>query len=338
MIMSGFERSEEGFKLESVEQLKSVTEEQVEMFLKPIAIPIQSVLVKLFEKVTKIDVAKLNRPEKPRTQRSDVTAAEAVRSVQGGVLCQGILLCEDVNELVQEREMVIDVSEILEFKETRSVHEIFHNEFTCKETMQTFVNHLDKNLSERSASLGVNIWGVSLDRDGSQMGPPISKLENYFSSVHYQRIPVATVDIRPNEIQLKPEVIAALQHVEKSLKKFNYEPKDHFKDFFTIYGTHINHGAIEFGGMLVSVAYCEGFKEEDRRRITNAVMEASEAALLLDINRKVRLGQPSKGYEILGKTTGINIEDLKKITLVVKKIGGLQKSEEKDDWETGVER
>ena len=233
---------------------------------------------------------------------------------------------------------MIDVSETLEFKETRSVHEIFHNEFTCKETMQTFVNHLDKNLSERSASLGVNIWGVSLDKHGSnyEKGPPVGELENYLSSVHYQRIPVATLEIRPNQIHLKPEVIAALQHVEKSLKKCNYEPKDHFKDFFTIYGTHINHGVIEFGGTLVSGAYCEGFKEEDRRRITNAVIEVSEAALLLDINRKVRPGQPFNGYEILGKTTGLNIEDLKNITVVVKKIGGSQKVEEKDDWKQGL--
>ena len=153
------QKIEKGFKLESVEQLKSVTEEQVEVFLKPIQAPIQSVLVQVFEKVTTIDVAKLNISEKPRTRRSDITAAEAVRSVQGGVLCQGIFFSENVDHLVQEHEMVIDVSEKLEFKETRSVHEIFHNEFTCKETMQTFVNHLDKYLSERSASIGVNIWG-----------------------------------------------------------------------------------------------------------------------------------------------------------------------------------
>ena len=94
----------EGFKLENVEQLKSVTEEQIEVFLKPIAIPIQSVLVKLFDKVTEIDMGKLSMPEKPRSQRSDVTAVEAVRSVQGGVLFQGILFSEDVSELIQKRE------------------------------------------------------------------------------------------------------------------------------------------------------------------------------------------------------------------------------------------
>ena len=149
----------EGFKLETVEQLRLITEEQVEVFLKPISTPIKSVLIRVFEKVTKIDIAKLNIPEKPKAQKLDVTAAEVVRSVQGGILCQGIFQSESIDQLVQERDMVIDVNENLEFKETRSVHEIFHNEFTYKETMQTFVNHLDKYLSERSASLGVNIWG-----------------------------------------------------------------------------------------------------------------------------------------------------------------------------------
>ena len=327
------QKIKEGFKLESVEQLKSVTEQQVEVFLKPIAIPIQSVLVKLFEKVTEIDMGKLNLPEKTRGQRSDITAVEAVRSVQGGVLCQGILFAEDVSELVQEREIVIDVSEKLEFKETRSVHEIFRNEFTCKETMQTFVNHLDKNLSERSASIGVNIWGVSLDTEGSnsKKGSIMSELQNYLSCVHYQRIPIATVAIRPNEIHLKPEVTAALQHVEKSLQKFDYEPNAHFKDFFKIYGSHINQGTIEFGGTLVSVAYCEGFKEEDRSRVTDAVIEVSEAALLLDINKKVRPAQPFNAFEVLGRTTKLNAEDLKNITVVVKKIGGSLITG-KDDW------
>ena len=327
----------EGFKLESVEQLKSVTEEQVEVFLKPIQAPIQSVLVQVFEKVTPIDVAKLNISEKSRTRRSDITAAEAVRSVQGGVLCQGIFFSENVDHLVQEREMVIDVSEKLEFKETRSVREIFHNEFTCKETMQTFVNHLDKCLSERSASIGLNICGVSLDSCGlnCEKETPVMELENYLSSVHYQKIPVATVDIRPNEIQLKPEVISALQHVEKSVKKFDYEPHNHFKDFFKIYGSHINQGTIEFGGTLVSAAYCEGFREEDRRRVTDAVIEVSEAALLLDVNKKVRPGQTFNAFEVFGRKTGINAEDLKNISVVVKKVGGSLNAE-KDDWKKGL--
>ena len=322
----------EGFKLESVEKLKSVTEEQIEVFLKPIAIPIQSVLVKLFGKVTKIDMAKLNIPEKPGVQRTDVTAAEAVRSVQAGVLCQGIFMSEEVNELIQEREMVIDVSENLEFKETRSVHEIFHNEFACKEAMQTFVNHLDKHLSERSASIGVNILGVSLDKADKHSREDTSQPQNFISSVHYQGIPVATVDISPDKLHLRPEVIDALQHVEKSMKKADYKPKDHFKDFFKIYGTHISHGTIEFGGTLVSTAYCEGFREENRKRITDAVIEASEAAILLDVNKKVRPGQPFNAYEIFGRNTGINTEDFKNITVIVKKIGGHQNVVAKEDW------
>ena len=331
------QKIKEAFKLENVEQLKSVTEEQVKEFLKPISTPIQSVLVKLFEKVTEIDVGKVSIPEKPGAQRSDVTATEAVRSVQGGVLCRGILFSANINELVQEREMVIDVSEKLEFKDTRYVHEIFRNEFTCKEKMQTFVNNLDKNLSERSASLGVNIWGVSLDTDGSngKKGPPISELENYLSSVHYQRIPIATVDIRPSKIRLKQEVIATLQHVERSLKKFDYEPNDHFKDFFKIYGSHVNQGTIEFGGTLVSVAYCDNFREEDRRRVTDAVVEVSEAALLLDVNKKVQPDQPFNAFEVLGRTTRINAEDVKNITVVLKKIGGSLIAE-KDDWKRGL--
>ena len=149
----------DGFNLQTIEQLKLVAKEQVEVFLKPISSPIQSILIQVFDKITNINMAKLNVSEKPGAVRSDLIASEVVRYVQGGVLCQGIFLAENIDQLVQERDMVIDVCENLEFKETKSVHKIFHNEFTCKETMQTFVNHLDKYLSERSASIGVNIWG-----------------------------------------------------------------------------------------------------------------------------------------------------------------------------------
>ena len=294
----------DGFNLQTIEQLKLVTKDQVEVFLKPISSPIQSILIQVFDKVTNINMAKLNISEKPRTQRSDVTAAEVVRSVQGGVLCQGIFLAENIDQLVQERDMVIDVCENLEFKDTRCVHEIFHNEFTCKETMQTFVNHLDKYLSERSASLGVNIWGVSLD-DGGTNPTQVSSgcnMGNYIASVHYQRIPMATVHIMPNDICLRPEIIHALQHVEKSLKETGYESKDHFKDFFKIYGTHINQGTVEFGGILVSTAYCQDFREEDRRRITDTVTEASEAALLLDVLKKVQLVRLQMPLKFLEET------------------------------------
>ena len=77
----------------------------------------------------------LTLQKKTPVQRTDITAVEAVRSVQAGILCQGIFLPEEVNEMVKECEMVKDESESLEFKKTRPVHEIFHNEFTCKETM-----------------------------------------------------------------------------------------------------------------------------------------------------------------------------------------------------------
>ena len=139
------QKIEKGFKLESVEQLKNVTEEQLEVFLKPISTPTQMVLRKILEKVIKVNIAKRNVKEKSHARSTDVTAAEAVRTIEGGVLCRGIFLCENTKQLVQERKMVIDVNENLDFRATRSVHEILHNEFTFDHIMQTFVNHLDKH-------------------------------------------------------------------------------------------------------------------------------------------------------------------------------------------------
>ena len=82
----------------------------------------------------------------------------------------------------------------------------------------------------------------------------------------------------------------------------------------------------------MSTAYCQDFREEDRRRITDTVTEASEAALLLDVLKTVHPLQPLNAFEVLGTNTGMNDKDLKNITVVVKKIGGSPNVAEKEEW------
>ena len=239
----------------------------------------------------------------------------------------------DVEKIVKERETVIDVNETLEFKGTRSNHEIFHNEFTSQRTTQVFENNTDKHICARSSSADVNVWGISLetDRANTQEGSDKGEEGSYVSSVHYQRIPVQTVDVTPNDMKLRPEVITALQHVEKSLKRVNYKPKDHFKDFFETYGTHVNHGTIEFGGILMSTAYCERFsRRKILAKISAVVKEASQAALLLGYSKKLRPGVPFNAYEVLSKTSGMCAEDLQNITVTIKKYRGFARNNKKE--------
>ena len=328
----------EGFKIQNLEQLKSANKSQIDQFLKPIASPVQSVLRRVFAGLTGIDMScaekESNAFAKHAHQPRTLTAAQAVRSLQDGTLCQGIYLSENVHKLIQERDMVIDVNDALEFKAPRSMPGILHNEFESKETMQTFVDNLDKHLSERSASIGVNIWGASLENrqpQGEQASASTQK--SFVSSVHYQRIPIATVDMTPNDIHLQPDVIAALQHIEKSLKKTGYKARDHFKDFFQMYGTHVNHGRIEFGGILISTAYCEDFPEDDRSKLKAVVTEASETALLLDVTmRGVQPGVPFNAHEVLSKTSRMCSEDLQNIIVIVNRVGAPQAKVEKDGW------
>ena len=69
--------------------------------------------------------------------------------------------------------------------------------------------------------------------------------------VNHEKIPGAAIDLTTNDLELRPEVIKALQEIEKSLKP-NYKPPGNFQNFFRKFGSHVNHGVIEFEGILIS--------------------------------------------------------------------------------------
>ena len=123
-----------------------------------------------------------------------------------------------------------------------------------------------------------------------------------------------------------------MQDVEQALKLSDYLPGDHFSEFFEKFGSHICSGVVEFGDILISIAECFGFKEEDRSRVAHAVTKVSEMAFLLGFNEKVQPGKPYKADEVLGDVPDMSSENLQNITVTIKKIGGSQEAEEKDMW------
>ena len=109
-------------------------------------------------------------------------------------------------------------------------------------------------------------------------------------------------------------------------------PDDHFGEFFEKFGSHLCSGDVEFGGILVSIAECSGFKEEDHSKVAHTVAKVSEMAFLLGFNEKVQPGKPYKADEVLGDVPDMSSGNLQNITVTIKKIGGSQEAEEKDMW------
>ena len=331
------------FKIENSESLKSVSKEQVEEFLKAEDSSFHEPLRQVFESLTGVNMQKTEvivRPKQvpmppthvPLQMGRNLTAAQAVRSLENGTICRGIYFSEDIEEMTKEREVIFNVRDELQFQSVSFVQPIFLHEFTSKDTMQIFVKNIDKHIAARSVSTGVNIWGIGIEADSGCLGGEGS----YVCSVEYQLVPIESVKLNPGDIEFTPDVIASLQKIEQSLKSNDYVPGNHFKAFFETYGTHINHGVIEFGGILVSIAECVGFKEEDRSKVSAVVTEASEAALLLEMNKRVLPGQPFSAYEVLGRTMNMCAEDLQNITVTLQKIGGQQEAGEKQEWKQGL--
>ena len=254
---------------------------------------------------------------------TSISVTEVVRSLKNSVVCRGIYFTEDVSKLVEDREMVTNVSDDVVFSGAHSEQPLYYREFTSRESLRMFSNHIDKSVS--AVSIGMNIFGIDLPDTVSCA----DAADSFVSCVHYQLVPAVSVQLPPQQMDLRPEVISALQNVEQMLKLSDYLPGNHFDGFFEKYGSHFCGGVVEFGGILVSIAECSGFKEEDHLKMAHMVTKASEMAFFLGFDGKIQPGKLYTADQVLGDVPDILSEN---ITVTIKKIGGSQDTEEKDKW------
>ena len=333
--------------------MRKVSQEQIETFLKTLEASDQDILREVFVNITAVgqvaenvrqsEGSPVQSPITPNLNPSegmlsfreklsdggDFSAARVVRSAQNGALCRGVYFSRDIRQVVQNRELVVDVGDVVECEFMNSPTEILHSEFTSKEAMYSFVTHADKYMYYRSAV------SSQVATRGSDQGNEANSQNKYASSVHYQLFPVVSVKLPVETIQLKAEVIAQLQEIERDLGASNYQPGDHFTNFFEKYGTHISDGGT-FGGILMSLAYIEEFKEEDKSKMAAIVAEASKTALHQAISPNASVQESSEVYKEFGETIGVHADDLLSIRVAVKKIGGNEETKDVGEWKNGL--
>ena len=307
---------QKNFHLKTFGQLKSLTIEQVEVYLQSLDSVETKSFAQVFQKLLLVDYSQEENITEKHQAGKELSAADIVNTIDDGILCRGILLTADIRKLLGKTGKVIEANGgDLEFSDTPLKHPIFRQEFVSQDMMRVFVSNIDKHMSSRSTSIGVNIWGVDLhDAMGSS-----DKEGSFVGSVSYQLVPVKSVTLSPYHTDLIPEVISAIQEVEQTMISKNYATGDYFSGFFEKYGSHIHSGAVEIGGMLVSSAECSGFREEDRSKVTDLVSLALEKALLLE---RTETDQSLNAYKLLGEVSGVSAEILQKITVTVNKLGG----------------
>ena len=301
---------------------------------------------------TSVDVEQaLDAGKSAGSDRINWTAAEAFRLVQGGLLCKGIYLAKDFEKLEKEREPVVDVSDSLEFNGTQLAQELIHREFHSDLLRHLFEQTLDKNKKSESMSAGLVIWGMGLGRGGgltkkrgSEILAEETKLkgQSYVASVHYQMVPIKSIHLTYKNIQLKSDAITELQNIEQNIKLVRYKANGQFRGFFERYGSHVHYGLIELGATLIATASCKGFEESCRKKMTEMTTMASQKFASLGFRHPMSSAQHHASIKAsdLKSKESINYHesDLKQITISLKKIGGPDDSNDKQEWTRELER
>ena len=301
------------------------------------------------EKTNDLKCIEKLKPKKAAVERKTWSATEAFRSIQGGLLCRGIYLVGDVDELEKEREPVIDVKDNFEFKGSNLVSETSHREFTSRDVTEHFKNSIDKNRSSKSGAGGLSFWGIGLGLGGyhkkktedTDTNEKDSKREKrYTSSVHYQLVPVRSFHLTEVDVVLRPDVIQMLQDIETDLKKLKYKSNGHFTEFFKKYGSHVNHGIVELGGVLMSTAQCRSFKEENREKVTEMTKKVSETSFKLGFRHSgigLRTGIKFSGSTLHSYASGnFKESELEQVTFTLNKYGGPEDTDDRKDWRKGL--
>ena len=283
--------------------------------------------------------------------RINWTAAEAFRLVQGGLLSRGIYLVNDFEKLEKEREPVVDVNDDLEFKGAQLAQEVIQREFQSDELRQIFEQTIDKHKRSGSISTGLVIWGMGLGGGAGVSKSRASEItveetkskgQSYVSSVHYHLVPIKSIHLTYKDIELKPDAITELQNIEKKIKLVRYKTNGQFRSFFERYGSHVHYGLIELGGILISTASCQGFEENCRTKMTEMTETVSKTFASLGFRHSIvsaQQGTSIKASELKSKESlNYHENDLKQITLSVKKIGGPDDINDKQEWTRELER
>ena len=188
-----------------------------------------------------VDLSKGEEKSQPGASSETYSAAEAVRFIQGGLLCRGIYLADQLEELEKDREPVMDVRDDLRFRGAKSVQENVHKEFTSEQTTEIFEQTIDKNKMSGSGSAGLVVWGMGLSTVSSHsrksqkektVEETMKKGQKYASSLDCQFVPVKSIHLTYSDISLRSDAIDELKKVEDRIKTMRYQSNGQFRNFF----------------------------------------------------------------------------------------------------------
>ena len=300
----------------------------------------------LSELVNKLEAhnERINGVLQTRDGQSD---SMVLRNASNGRALQGILLSNDMEELIKDRLSLLKPPENVDFqgpsKSTITTVETFSmktQEDTYKKSVDTF--GWGVSVSAKAPMFG----GVTVEarvsassNDESETCVETDTQNAYSSTMKHSSLQLAAYTFENRDLQLSIDAVEALKKIKTII--MSYGPDSSYvqlacEEFFHNYGSHASRGPLHFGGIYWRTCYSKGFSEKETDTVkelqSNALSaEAGVAFMGFGISSSVDITSVKSHYE--GKCTQ---KTLVNTYLQVSITGGPPEVTSLPEWRTGL--
>ena len=312
--------------------------------------------IKGFEDVTLDEILSkfkgdLGELDQSVSDRYDLSANELLEKASGGLALKGTLITNNDKECSELRRVVIEVPKDAYLKAPISKQ---------REDVVEFASRLQADLFQRS--LDTFGHGVATGTKGGSLGfqseirfsekrneEEDSESETHGREVYlfremYSYVPTAVCEFNPLTLKLCENVLAELKKLELLIEGTESKTSVHNKceDFFRKYGSHVNVGIIQFGGIYEWIASYSSATASSKEVVKNMVQEALNGFVSMTFSGSgISSGGSISGDQVknhAGTARSCDNSELSNVSLHLTKKGGPQEVTSLPLWKMGLSK
>ncbi|XP_037749665.1 interferon-induced very large GTPase 1 [Chelonia mydas] len=232
--------------------------------------PSEKPLKEVIENVHK----QLDLLEETVSQSENLPDKDLLRWASGGLALQGIYKTNKLAEMVEKREQLIDIPEGFELLGPQQGPLFEKKEFSSAEAESTFTKAME-NLGFNISTAAEGGFGGFSAETSSDYGKSEESKKNhrsrsehtYICTTKYRYVPLASCHFPKAWLRLSSAALQELKEIEQLLSH-TPEPdklnmlKSRGGRFFSRFGSHVNQGPLQLGGIFWWKASSEGFQAE----------------------------------------------------------------------------
>lgn len=207
-------------------------------------------------------------------EREDVSAVTVLNNASDGRSLRGILVSNERDNRLKVREKLLRAPEHINFVGPSLPIEEKITIFANKQKEKSFCMAVERLGYHAAVS---DYFGSSME--GSPLlSPDIGDdeimtehhQEQYTSTVTCLFVPVASIRFEDTQLQLSQDALTDLEAIEILVLEapiFFFKLQEKCEAFFEKYGSHVNKGALHFGGIYWWKCYSQGFQKSEMKQV-----------------------------------------------------------------------